>query len=311
MLPLSPVDCRTNRVSTNTVFTWKRRTRLQPRFSGTSGINVPIGETTELYDIEFYSDATYTVLKRSYLGLTTPTATYTSANQVTDFGANQIDFFIKIYQVSSVVGRGTPLTTAQYKEYSPDTYWVSKAKPGVLLTKSNRVAYFPPASTLPQPWVRADYQTSGKRYFEIQVVYNGAPSNSSNISIGLANDVVNLGAGSAPSGWGGEYFAFHVNNLYKTGNTLINTTGWTPTPALNDRFGIYINFDTGMVWIHKNGAILAGSPSAGTGGYAVFTPGTKLSPFVINQNGLYDISISIYSTPGNITYPVAGFTGFI
>lgn len=107
--PFAPTNCRVNRVTTDTAITWTRRTRLTPRFVGTLGINTPLGETTEAYEVEVYSSNTFTTLRRTITGLTTPAATYTSAQQVADFGANQSVLYLRIYQLSATVGRGYPL----------------------------------------------------------------------------------------------------------------------------------------------------------------------------------------------------------
>ena len=52
--PFSPVDLRKSGDDSSVVVTWKRRTRLAPRFCGTGGINVPLGEASESYDVELY-----------------------------------------------------------------------------------------------------------------------------------------------------------------------------------------------------------------------------------------------------------------
>jgi hypothetical protein len=51
-------------------------------------------------------DNTYTTVVRTITGLSTPTATYTSAQQTTDFGSPQAEVFVRVYQVSATVGRG-------------------------------------------------------------------------------------------------------------------------------------------------------------------------------------------------------------
>ena len=106
----SPVDARANRATTDTVLTWTRRTRLSTRLVGTLPISAPLGETTESYEVEVW-DSGYTTLKRT-LTSSTPTVTYTSAAQVTDFGSNQAVLYLKIYQLSAIVGRGYPLTVS-------------------------------------------------------------------------------------------------------------------------------------------------------------------------------------------------------
>lgn len=82
---------------------WVRRGRLDA--SWRNSVDVPIGETTEAYEVEIWT-AGYAALKRTITGIVTPTTIYTSAQQVTDFGSNQASVAIRIYQMSSVVGRG-------------------------------------------------------------------------------------------------------------------------------------------------------------------------------------------------------------
>lgn len=106
----SPVNARANRDSTDTVLTWTRRTRLSTRLTGALPINAPLGETTESYEVEVW-DSGYTTLKRT-ITASTETATYTSAQQATDFGGDQTVLYLKIFQLSATVGRGYPLTVS-------------------------------------------------------------------------------------------------------------------------------------------------------------------------------------------------------
>jgi hypothetical protein len=106
----SPVNARADRTTTDTVLTWTRRTRLSTRLVGTLPISAPLGEVTEAYEVEVW-DSTYTTLKRT-LSASTPSVTYTSSQQVTDFGSNQATLYLKIYQLSATVGRGYPLTVS-------------------------------------------------------------------------------------------------------------------------------------------------------------------------------------------------------
>jgi hypothetical protein len=106
--PLSPTHLTGNRHPTTNdwTITWKRRSR----YMGWRNLaDIPLGETTESYEIDVYSSATYTTLKRTLIA-TTETVQYTSAQQVTDFGSNQSTIYLKVYQLSSVVGRGYALT---------------------------------------------------------------------------------------------------------------------------------------------------------------------------------------------------------
>lgn len=107
-MPFAPADAQANRVSTDTVITWNRRTRMETRFLGPLSSSVPLGEATEAYAIEIYSSSAFTTVVRT-LASTTPSVTYTSAQQVTDFGSNQSVLYVRIYQISETVGRGFPL----------------------------------------------------------------------------------------------------------------------------------------------------------------------------------------------------------
>ena len=87
----------------------QRRSRLQER----QGMfwDLPLGEVSELYDVEIYSDAGYTMLKHTFSNQTGFPITYTVAMQTADFGVAVTLFYVKIYQRSAVVGRGYPLSS--------------------------------------------------------------------------------------------------------------------------------------------------------------------------------------------------------
>ena len=110
--PLSPVYLNGNRHPTTNdwTLTWIRRTRIGGAWRDL--VDASLGEASELYDVEIYSSGAYTTLKRTLTALTGQTAAYTSAQQVTDFGSNQATLYVKIYQPSATVGRGSPLITS-------------------------------------------------------------------------------------------------------------------------------------------------------------------------------------------------------
>jgi hypothetical protein len=108
--PLSPVYLNGNRDGANDwSLSWVRRTRESGEWK--DSVDVPLGEATEAYEIDVFADGTYAVVKRT-IAASTPACAYSSANQVTDFGSNQSTLYLKIYQLSAVVGRGYPLTTS-------------------------------------------------------------------------------------------------------------------------------------------------------------------------------------------------------
>ena len=81
---------------------WKRRTRIGGDDWEQS--EVPLGETSETYDVEIY-DTAGTTLKRTAT-VTSSSMTYTAAQQASDFGTAQWNFTARVYQRSDSFGRG-------------------------------------------------------------------------------------------------------------------------------------------------------------------------------------------------------------
>jgi len=108
LLPLSPCDLNGHRdpITGDWTASWTPRSRLP--VEPFSGLETPLGETTESYDAEVW-DATFTTLKRSFSGLTSPTFQYTTANETADFGATQSALPVKVRMRSATVGLGFPL----------------------------------------------------------------------------------------------------------------------------------------------------------------------------------------------------------
>lgn len=108
--PLSPVHLRAGRTanaSWDVTIAWDRRTRISPQWR--YAFDPPLGEDDERYQVEIW-DSTFTTLKRtlpsSTTYYTTPQATYSSADQVTDWGSNQTTIYARVKQFSTVVGAG-------------------------------------------------------------------------------------------------------------------------------------------------------------------------------------------------------------
>lgn len=83
---------------------WTRRSRQAVEY--TSGIDTPIGETSQLYEADIYSSASFSTIVRTITNLSSPSLSYTIAEQLNDFGAEQSTIYIDIFQMSSIVGRG-------------------------------------------------------------------------------------------------------------------------------------------------------------------------------------------------------------
>ncbi|MFA5941410.1 MAG: phage tail protein [Sinimarinibacterium sp.] len=94
--PLSPVHVGGGQDgSGNVTLVWTRRTRIDPDWS--DFVDAPLGETSEAYVVQIW-DATYTSCAR-IIPVTAPTATYSAADQVTDFGATQLEIYWTVGQV--------------------------------------------------------------------------------------------------------------------------------------------------------------------------------------------------------------------
>lgn len=100
--PYAPCHLEAEKSGSDWVLGWTRRTRVGG--SWTSGTSIPLSEASEEYEVEIMDGAT---VKRTVTGLTSPTYTYASADQTTDFGAPLTSApTFRVYQVSDAVGRG-------------------------------------------------------------------------------------------------------------------------------------------------------------------------------------------------------------
>jgi hypothetical protein len=104
LMPYAPVQLGGGRNAAGDVtLNWVRRNRISGEWR--SGVDVPMSEATEAYEVEIWNSG-YTTLKRTITGLTSPTCTYSAAQQTTDFGAPQSTVYFRVFQLSAVVGRG-------------------------------------------------------------------------------------------------------------------------------------------------------------------------------------------------------------
>jgi hypothetical protein len=79
---------------------WIRRSRVDAEWR--DGVGIPLGEESEAYEVDILDGSN--VVRT--IEVTSPTASYSAADQAADFGSAQSSIDVKIYQLSAVVGRG-------------------------------------------------------------------------------------------------------------------------------------------------------------------------------------------------------------
>ena len=99
--PLAPVHVRGKRAVNDLTLTWVRRTRI----GGDSweASEVALAEDSESYEVDIMAGA---VVKRT-IAASAPSAAYTAAQQIADFGSVQPAVSVKVHQLGAVYGRGT------------------------------------------------------------------------------------------------------------------------------------------------------------------------------------------------------------
>jgi hypothetical protein len=110
--PYSPVNVTSTKDLTGAVtISWQRRDRKAGE--ATTYTNLPLSETSESYEVDVMNGAT--VVRT--IATSSPSARYEVAQQVADWGSIQAQYYVNVYQLSSVVGRGSP----RYAVLSPTT----------------------------------------------------------------------------------------------------------------------------------------------------------------------------------------------
>lgn len=108
LMPFAPYQLRLARdpVSGDITITWRRRSRLATRWVGSLGPSCPLGEESESYEVDIVAPGSPDTVVRT-ITASTNSATYTAAQQTTDFGSPTPGTFrVRIYQISATVGRG-------------------------------------------------------------------------------------------------------------------------------------------------------------------------------------------------------------
>lgn len=112
LLPYSPVyPMAAQGASGDWALRWVRRTRYDGEWI--DYVDAGIGETSEAYIVKIWSDDTYATMKRS-ISASVQSATYTSAQQTSDFGSPQSVIYWTVAQVGAIgpgydsLGRAPP-----------------------------------------------------------------------------------------------------------------------------------------------------------------------------------------------------------
>lgn len=102
--PYAPAHVRGTRDGgLNITSTWVRRTRVGGEWRDGTG-TVALSEAAQEYEVEILNGGGAVV--RTITGLSSPTCSYTAAQQTTDFGSAQASVAVRVYQLSNIVGRG-------------------------------------------------------------------------------------------------------------------------------------------------------------------------------------------------------------
>ena len=100
--PLAPVHLKAARETGGVRFSWRARRRGLPGVSFAA--RPDLGEAREAYELEILSGGT--VLRT--LSATSSSILYAASDETFDFGGTQASFSVRVYQISSAVGRGLP-----------------------------------------------------------------------------------------------------------------------------------------------------------------------------------------------------------
>lgn len=100
--PWSPVNVVGSRITDDLNISWTRRTRFGGELR--DSVDIPLNEESEKYEVVIMDGSTEIRIIES----TVSNATYTSEQQIEDFGSPLSSITINIYQISAIVGRGYP-----------------------------------------------------------------------------------------------------------------------------------------------------------------------------------------------------------
>jgi len=260
--PLSPVNFKRSALNGNSTLTWDRRSRLSGEFPDST--DIPLGEAAELYYVDVYSDSGFTLIVRT-LSTDEPTVTYTLAQQSVDFGSYQATLYLRIHQVSALVGRGVPLevtSTVANVNSTPPSLLAHMDGAGVITTPVDSSSYaFPAALVGSAALSTVQSKFSGSSLY----VPGGAAAHGCNFDTSSAAHSFGTGDFTV------EFFAFCVAATANRHSFAISLTGAIGTVA-NVCMYMQLKQTSGAIdVVTYAGAAIDASIAAGAGSFSVAT----------------------------------------
>lgn len=108
MTPFAPCDLQVGHPvgTADAHLTWKRRTRIGGEWNNGTG-TIPLVDDDD-YEVEIFSSILSSTVVRTIAVSAQASTVYTSAMQLTDFGATQAMITFRVFQMNDTVGRGIP-----------------------------------------------------------------------------------------------------------------------------------------------------------------------------------------------------------
>ena len=279
--------------STDWVLSWIRRSRTDGAWRDL--VDVPLGEATEAYEVDIFSDASFATRLRT-ISASSATCTYTAAQQTADFGAQQNTIYAKVYQLSAVVGRGQP-ASATFVAAGNDLYWayVSLLMP---LTGTNGGTSFPDVKGHSPITAVGNAQTSTARSplgIGSSALFDGSGDGldlptSSDFAFGTGDFTVEawLYCTNTPSGGFSTdmvVFGRHVATecLFFLDNATRKPVAWDGTTAITSASAVPLNTWTFVQWVRSGGVMTIGINGVSTASGTFSTNFTASSSFHVGS----------------------------
>lgn len=286
--PYAPVQVvGTKHASGDFTISWVRRARKNAGWL--NSIDVPLDEPFESYEVEILDDA-FSSVKRTIVDFGSP-LTYTNAQATADFGSNPATIGLRIYQISSRVGRGYVGEGYGGVQLPPMSFSPSLTSGGMVLSGHDFTISRTSSNYEHAPTPRT--RSAGKFYWEIKL--DTISSSASNFFAGIT-DRSAWASGNAPNNT-------NEKGLWNSGVVYGGSTGFTYTTG--DTVMLAWDATNGLLYFGKNGTWQnSADPEAGTGAQVTHTPGA-FRPVIASWVEVQTFTASarfkafhVYSIPG-------------